>query len=145
MQEQGNNKKITVAIVLAILLVALLWTLSQYNFFTEKPVEEPEITELVMKYNQNCPLTIQEGIRLDSVSLPQEKVVQYNLTLVKVEKTTADIPIIKENIQASLISTTKANPGLQVFRDHNYTLVYKYNDKKKADLFDVTITPDQYK
>ena len=145
MQEQGKNKRVTFVIGIVIVIGVLLWTLFQYNFFAEKPVADTQIAELVSKYNQNCPLTIQEGIRLDSVSLPKEKVVQYNLTLVKVEKATAEIQIIKENIEASLISTAKANTGLKEFRDHNYTLVYKYSDKKKADLFEVTITPDKYK
>ena len=145
MQEKGMNKNITFIIGVAIVIVVLLWTLFQYNFFSEKPVADNQMIELVAKYNKNCPLTIQEGIRLDSVSLPKENVVQYNLTLVKVEKATAEIPIIKENIEASLISTVKANPGIKVFRDHNYTLVYNYNDKKKSHLFEVTITPDKYK
>jgi len=145
MQEQGKNKRVTFVIGIVIVIGVLLWTLFQYNFFAEKPVADTQITELVAKYNKNCPLTIQEGIQLDSVSLPKEKVVQYNLTLVKVEKATAEIQIIKENIEASLISTAKANTGLKEFRDHNYTLVYKYSDKKKADLFEVTITPDKYK
>ena len=40
-------------------------------FLSENKVEvNTEITELVAKYNKNCPLEIQEGIRLDSVSLP---------------------------------------------------------------------------
>jgi len=145
MQEQGNNKKFTVLIIITIVLVILFWTLSQYNFFTSKPIQDTQITELVAKYNQNCPLSIQEGIRLDSVSLPKEKVVQYNLTLVKVEKATAEIQIIKENIEASLISTAKANTGLKEFRDHNYTLIYKYNDKRKVYLFEVKIAPEKYK
>jgi len=145
MQEQGKNKKFTVIIISAILLVMLLWTFFQYNSFTGKPVQDTQITELVAKYNQNCPLTIQEGIRLDSVSLPKENVVQYNLTLVKVEKQTAEIEIIKDNIEQSLISTAKANTGLKEFRDHNYTLNYNYNDKKKVYLFAVSISPEQYK
>jgi len=67
------------------------------------------------------------------------------LTLVNVEKQTAEIDTIKENIQQSLISTAKANPGLRTFRDNNFTLVYRYNDKKKIYLFEVTISPEQYK
>mgnify|MGYP006151131043 CR=1 FL=1 len=92
--------------------------------------------ELVGKYNKNCPLTIQEGIRLDSVSLPDERFVQYNLTLLNVAKETAEINVIKEEIEKSLISTAKANPGLQVFRDNDYDLIYHYSDKKKVFLFD---------
>ncbi|MDR7209720.1 hypothetical protein [Flavobacterium piscis] len=145
MQEQGKNNKITVVIGIVIVFVVLFWTLTQYDFFSEKPVTDTQMTELVAKYNKNCPLTIQEGIRLDSVTLPKDNTVQYNLTLVNVEKATADIATIKENIEASLISTAKENPGLKVFRDHNYTLGYKYTDKRKIYLFDITIIPNQYK
>ncbi|HJY12209.1 MAG TPA: hypothetical protein VJ304_05435, partial [Flavobacterium sp.] len=96
----------------------------------------------------NCPLKIQEGIRLDSVSLPnlpEEEAVQYNLTLLNVDKETAEIDVIQAEIEKSLISTAKANPGLQVFRDNDYTLIYSYKDKKKTFLFAVKILPDQYK
>ncbi|MNY67993.1 hypothetical protein D3C86_2056850 [compost metagenome] len=98
-----------------------------------------------MKYNKSCPLNIQEGIRLDSVTLPQERTVQYNLTLIKVVKETAEIGVIQEEIRKSLLSTAKANPGLQVFRGNDYTLVYSYSDKKRSFLFDVKILPDEYK
>ena len=62
-----------------------------------------------------------------------------------VVKETAEVNIIQDEIQKSLLSTAKANPGLQVFRDNDYTLIYSYSDKKKAFLFNVKILPDQYK
>ena len=117
------------------------------RFYLSKSVKEvnTEVTELIEKYNKNCPLTIQEGIRLDSVSLPEERTVQYNLTLMNVEKEKAEINIIQEEIEKSLISTAKANPGLQVFRDNDYSLIYNYADKKKKSLFKIKIFHDQYK
>ena len=131
---------------LAIIVIALCVT-GYFYFFIAENAEEVniEVTELVEKYNKNCPLTIQEGIRLDSVSLHEERTVQYNLTLLNVEKETAEVNVIKAEIEKSLISTAKANPGLQVFRDNDYALIYHYSDKKTAFLFDVKIFPDQYK
>ncbi|MCD9576174.1 hypothetical protein [Flavobacterium soyae] len=118
-----------------------------FQFFLSEKADEvnTEITELIEKYNKSCPLKIQEGIRLDSVSLHEERVVQYNLTLLNVEKETAEINVIQGEIEKSLLSTAKANPGLQVFRDNDYTLNYSYSDKKKVFLFDVKILPDEYK
>lgn len=118
-----------------------------FQFFLSEKADEvnTEITELIEKYNKSCPLKIQEGIRLDSVSLHEERVVQYNLTLLNVEKKTAEINVIQGEIKKSLLSTAKANPGLQVFRDNDYTLNYSYSDKKKVFLFDVKILPDEYK
>ncbi|WP_163398353.1 hypothetical protein [Flavobacterium fluviatile] len=131
---------------LTIIIIAL-GIVGYFYFFLEENAEEEntEITELVLKYNKNCPLKIQEGIRLDSVSLHKERIAQYNLTLLHVVKETAEVDIIKDEIQKSLISTAKGNPGLVVFRNNDYTLNYSYSDKKKVFLFNVKILPDQYK
>ena len=148
MQDKKNRTKQNI-LVIGVIGIAVALAV-YFQFFLSENAEETtiEVKELVAKYNKNCPLKIQDGIRLDSVSLPnmtEEKEVQYNLTLLNVEKETAEIDVIKTEIQKSLISTAKANPGLQVFRDNDYTLIYSYKDKKKAFLFDVKILPDQYK
>ncbi|MCM0665836.1 hypothetical protein [Flavobacterium tyrosinilyticum] len=134
-------------ILLLVIIGVALAVAAYFQFFLSEQADEvsTEITELVEKYNKSCPLNIQEGIRLDSVTLPQERTVQYNLTLIKVAKETAEISVIQEEIRKSLLSTAKANPGLQVFRENDYTLVYSYSDKKKVFLFDVKILPDEYK
>ena len=148
MQDKKNKRKQN---ILLLLVIGTALALAVYfQFFLSESADEvkTEVTELVAKYNNNCPLTIQQGIRLDSVSLPKqsdERAVQYNLTLMNVEKETAEINVIRTEIEKSLLSTAKANPGLQVFRDNDYTLIYSYHDKKKVFLFDVKILPDQYK
>lgn len=142
MKEKTKKKRLTVLIISGV--IALSTSLFLY-YSSKDPNADVLITELVSKYNNNCPLIIQEGIRLDSVTLPKEEVVQYNLTLVNVEKKTAEIETIKQNIEQSLISTAKANPGLKTFRDHKFNLVYSYSDKNKVYLFEVKISPDQYK
>ncbi|KIQ19469.1 hypothetical protein RT99_15160 [Flavobacterium sp. MEB061] len=148
MQDKKNKRKQN---ILLLLVIGTALALAVYfQFFLSESADEvkTEITELVTKYNKNCPLTIQQGIRLDSVSLPKhsdERAVQYNLTLMNVEKETAEINVIHTEIEKSLLSTAKANPGLQVFRDNDYTLIYSYYDKKKVFLFDVKILADQYK
>ncbi|OXG07766.1 hypothetical protein BC749_101111 [Flavobacterium araucananum] len=141
MQEPIKKKNLTVLVISAV--VALSLALILYYSFKE-PVADKEMVGLVAKYNDNCPLTIQEGIRLDNVTLPKDKVVQYNLTLLNVEKQKAEIKTIKQNIEESLLSTVKANSGLKAFRDHNFTLIYNYDDKNEEYLFEITITPEQY-
>ncbi|CAC9973403.1 hypothetical protein [Flavobacterium panici] len=134
--------------ILLLVVIGIAVALAVYfQFFLSEKADEvsTEITELVEKYNKSCPLKIQEGIRLDSVSLHEERVVQYNLTLLNVEKDVAEVNVIQDEIEKSLLSTAKANPGLQVFRDNDYTLIYSYSDKKKRFLFTVKILPDQYK
>jgi flagellar basal body-associated protein FliL len=145
MQEKQSKRKQNILLLVVIGIALALTVFFQFYLSENAHEANTEITELVGKYNKNCPLTIQEGIRLDSVNLPSEQVVQYNLTLMNVEKETAEINTIKQEIEKSLISTAKANPGLQVFRDKDYTLVYNYSDKKKTSLFQIKILADQYK
>ncbi|MEO8239383.1 MAG: hypothetical protein ABI793_01940 [Flavobacterium sp.] len=146
MQQKQSKRKQNIRLLFIIVIAVVLVALFQLYLYKSARTVDTEIVELVDKYNKNCPLIIQEGIRLDSVSLGEEdRVVQYNLTLVKVEKETADVNVIHKEIEKSLISTAKANPGLKVFRANDYILVYRYNDKKKVFLFKVTIMPDQYK
>ncbi|RED24574.1 hypothetical protein BD847_1304 [Flavobacterium cutihirudinis] len=145
MQDKQTKRKQNILLLLVIGVAIALAVYFQFFLSENKEEVNTEVIELVGKYNKNCPLNIQEGIRLDSVSLHEEEVVQYNLTLLNVEKETAEVDVIKAEIEKSLLSTAKANPGLQVFRDNDYTLIYSYSDKKKAFLFTVKILPDQYK
>jgi flagellar basal body-associated protein FliL len=142
MQQPTKKSILIVLIISAVIAISVALT---FYFSSEKTSENTQITELVDKYNKNCPLKIQEGIRLDSVTLPSEKVVQYNLTLVNVEKETAELELIGKEIGKSIITIAKANPGLEVFRENDYTLIYKYSDKNKKFMFDVKAEPDQYK
>lgn len=145
MQEKQSKKKQNVLLLIVIGIALALAVFFQF-FLSEKSNEvKTEVTQVVEKYNKSCPLKIQEGIRLENVSLPEERVVQYNLTLTNVEKATAETNVIQEEIRKSLLSTAKANPGLQVFRDNDYTLIYSYSDKKQEFLFTVKILPDKYK
>ena len=147
MQQKQSTRKQNIRLLFIIIIAVVLVALFQFYLYKSARTVDTEIVELVEKYNKNCPLIIQEGIRLDSVSLPEaeDRIVQYNLTLVNVEKETADVNVIHQEIEKSLISTAKANTGLKVFRENDFALVYRYNDKKKVFLFKVTIMPDLYK
>jgi len=138
-------RKSTVLLLILIGIAAAFVAYFQFYLGEKEDEVNTEVVELIAKYNKNCPLNIQEGIRLDSVSLHGEKTVQYNLTLLNVTKETAEVNVIQEEIRKSLLSTAKANTGLQVFRENDYTLIYSYSDKKKDFLFDIKIFPDQYK
>ncbi|KFF20279.1 hypothetical protein [Flavobacterium hydatis] len=145
MQEKKSKKQQNILLLVVIGIAVALAVYFQFYLSENASEVKTEVTELVGKYNKNCPLTIQEGIRLDSVSLPEKRVVQYNLTLMNVAKETAEINVIQEEIKKSLLSTAKANSGLQVFRDNDFSLIYSYYDKKKEFLFKINILPDQYK
>ena len=124
MQDKKTKRKQNILLFGVIGIAVALAVYFQFFLSESRGEVKAEITELVAKYNKNCPLKIQEGIRLDSVSLPnlpEEEAVQYNLTLLNVDKETAEIDVIQAEIEKSLISTAKANPGLQVFRDNDYT------------------------
>ncbi|KAF2509835.1 hypothetical protein [Flavobacterium foetidum] len=145
MAEKQSRKKQNIILFIVIGVAMALAVFFQLYLSENADEVNTEITQLVAKYNKNCPLTIQDGIRLDSVTLVEEKTVKYNLTLLNVEKQKAEVDVIREEIRKSLLSTVKTNTGLKVFRDNDYTLIYSYSDQRKVFLFDVKILPDQYK
>ncbi|MEG1227686.1 MAG: hypothetical protein RSD71_03235, partial [Flavobacterium sp.] len=68
MQEKQSKRKQNILLLVVIGIAVALAVFFQF-FLSEKADEvNTEITELVGKYNKSCPLKIQEGIRLDSVS-----------------------------------------------------------------------------
>ena len=98
MQDKKNKRKQNILLLGVIVIAVALAVYFQFFLSENRGEVKVEVTELVAKYNKNCPLKIQEGIRLDSVSLPnlpQESVVQYNLTLTNVENETAEIDVIQ--------------------------------------------------
>lgn len=104
-------RKSTVLLLILIGIAAAFVAYFQFYLGEKEDEVNTEVVELIAKYNKSCPLNIQEGIRLDSVSLHGEKTVQYNLTLLNVTKETAEVNVIQEEIRKSLLSTAKANTG----------------------------------
>ena len=143
MEEKERNKKLLIRKVIKIVFAVVLMFLAQYYFIGKKTIGD-EITPLVENYNKACPIMISNDICMESVNSLPENTVQYDFTLVRVDKENIDIKALKTSVEKEILSSSKTNPSLEAFRSNSSTVVYVYRDMNQKNLFKITLTPEMY-
>lgn len=98
----------------------------------------------VMEMNKKCPQMMDEITRLDSTNT-KGTTLNYYYTLLNVNKDMGDFSKVKEQLSSQIVPLVKTNPQMKGFRDNNVTLGYIYMDKNANLLFEIKVTPEQYK
>jgi hypothetical protein len=143
MEEKQTKKKLLIRKVLKIAVVLGLVTVAQYYYTINKSVGK-ELTALVTKYNNACPMMISNDIRMESVNTLPHNTIQYDFTLVRVQKESIDVEALKKSVEKEIFATSKTNPSLEAFRDNGSKVIYNYKDGNEKELFTITLTPDLY-
>ncbi|RKT00823.1 hypothetical protein [Chryseobacterium defluvii] len=113
----------------------------------EKTVDM-ELKEAAASMNKLTPQTLNDMIRLDSVSSEPDKIFKYNYTLlgdVKENVSEEQINDFKKEAKQEAINAIKTSEDLKEFRDNDVTLKYIYYDKNGKRTADFTVTPSEYK
>jgi hypothetical protein len=143
MEEKQRKKKLLIRKIIQIAVVVILISVVQYYFVQDKS-DGKELTALVIKYNTACPIMISDDIRMESVNSLPHNTVQYDFSLIHVEKETVDVSVLKTDIEKQIMATSETNLSLQAFRDNNSTVIYNYKDRDQKDLFKIELTPEMY-
>jgi len=143
MEEKQIKKKLLIRKVLKIVTVVVLVSVAQYYYTKNKSVGK-ELTALVTKYNNACPMMISNDIRMESVNTLPHNTIQYDFTLVSVQKESIDIKALKKSVETEILTSSKTNPSLEAFRDNGSTVIYNYKDSNEKELFKITLTPEMY-
>jgi len=143
MEEKKTDKKLLVRKIIKIVAVIALASVGQYYYSKYKSVGS-ELTALVNNYNKACPMMISNDIRMESVNALPHNTVQYDFTLVRVQKESIDVKALKKSVETEILSDSKTNPSLEAFRDNSSTVIYNYKDGNEKELFKITLTPDMY-
>ncbi|WP_281225756.1 hypothetical protein [Flavobacterium aquiphilum] len=143
MEEKKTDKKLLVRKIINIVVVIALASVGQYYYSKYKSVGS-ELTALVNNYNKACPMMISNDIRMESVNTLPHNTVQYDFTLVRVQKEKIDLKALKKSVETEILSDSKTNPSLEAFRDNSSTVIYNYKDGSEKELFKITLTPDMY-
>jgi hypothetical protein len=143
MEEKQRKKKLLIRKIIQVVVVVILISVAQYYFVQDKSVGK-ELTALVTKYNAACPIMISNDIRMESVNTLPDNSVQYDFTLVHVQKESIDVTALKKSVEKEILASSKTNPSLQAFRDNNSTVIYNYKDRDEKELFTITLTPEMY-
>ncbi|WP_144283708.1 hypothetical protein [Chryseobacterium echinoideorum] len=109
---------------------------------------ESELKEAAASMNKITPQLLNEGVRLDSVSVHNHTTLQYNYTLtndIKEELTPDEINDYKITAKEEALKSIKKSPDMKNFRDNEVTLKYMYYDKNGKSTTDFSVTPSEYK
>lgn len=143
MEEKQTNRKLLIRKVLKIITVVALVSVAQYYYSKNKSVGK-ELTVLVTNYNKACPIMISNDIRMESVNTLPYNTVQYDFTLVNVQKESIDVTALKKSVENEIMTSSKTNPSLEAFRDNGSTVIYNYKDRNEKELFKITLTPEMF-
>jgi hypothetical protein len=142
--EHRTRKKVSRKAIIGIILgITVAITVKMLVFKT--PSHEAQLQQAAGNLNKSCPMMIDPETRLDTVTIPAARTFQYNYTLVNLQKATIDMEDLKNFLTPTIVENVKTSPQLQLFREQNTTLSYRYNDRNGVFLFDIIVTPDLYK
>jgi len=155
---KGNIKKVLLGILGIILLLVFRVMKKDYAQYKEKNKEEKSVSiediseetfseflhKISMEINKKCPMVVDKDTRLDNTNVLSNNTIQYNYTMVNLEKENVDVKVLEENFTPILLENVKTNPSLKTFRDKNVTLSYYYKDKNGNFLLNYKATPELY-
>lgn len=140
--EKSPKPNITTIAAYAVAFAATFF-LIQYFFFQE-PSAEDYLQRAATEVNKSCPMMVDQETRLDGAEALPGNVFQYNYTLINMVAEGVNIEGIKEILEPQITRQVVKNEQLQVFRDREVTMAYRYHDRNGAFLFDIQVRPDKY-
>lgn len=127
-----------------VLIFALILFAAQRVFFSS-PSSDRDVKKFVKGMNNTCPTMVDPETRLDKVFVFGKNNLQFNYTLVRMDKDSLPIPSLKKYMEPVIMDKIKNSSSLRKFIYKDLTWIYSYNDRNGDFIFKVTYTPDQFK
>ena len=146
-----NIKRILLGVLGVIVFLAVRVLKKDYKEYKNKENQEQTLEdgkvsdEKFSNFLQEVSMVVDKDTRLDNTVVLSNKTIQYNYTLVNLEKENTDVELLKEQFTPLLLKDVKTNPGLKTFRDRDVTLSYYYKDKNGDFILNFKATPELYK
>lgn len=106
---------------------------------------EDQLKTLISETNEKCPFPVDMDTRLDSMSAYNGNQLQYNYTLLNVDKNTVNLDPLLSQIKQQLIGSVKVDPSLEYLREQNTMFIYSYRDKNGSFLLKIPLKAEEYK
>lgn len=87
---------------------------------------------------------VDRDTRLDNAVALPGNILQYNYTLVNLDKSEVNVDTVNKYVVPGIINNVRTNPGLKVYRDNKVTMDYAYKDKNGVFVLKISVTPDMY-
>lgn len=141
----ANEEKIskTKMKILQEIILVLIWILIMVGSFVDykEKMLTTNLVEIVNNINKSTPKMIDEESRLDNAEILPGNIIQFNWTLLNIEKDTINIEELRTIQEKNILDGLRTNKKVQFL----WTMIYSYNDKNWVNLFKIEITPKKYK
>jgi len=141
-QKKLTNRK-SIGIISSMIAFGLSYFAVQQLFF-KQPSFDKVIVQAVNEINKTCPIMVDQYTRFDSAEALPEKTIQYNYTLVDIDKSEVNLDIIKKNVEPGIINNVRTSPEMELYRKNNTTFIYYYKDKNGVFVYKFPVTPVMY-
>lgn len=131
--------------VVIIIVISQGVSFAAKYFITTTPMMDNMLIKTAEEINKSCPILIDEMTRLDNVSALPGKKIQYNYTILGIDREQADTVTFKANMEPLLLNNIRTNPDMKFLRENNTTFSYYCKDETGAYWFRILITPKHYK
>ena len=118
--------------------------LASGNFGSATSIDK-QLLAMTNEINKSCPLVMDQDTRLDNTSAGPGRMITYNYTLVNLSIEKINVDEFRDYIQPRVINNARTSDDMKYFRENEVTLRYKYSDKNGNFVFDVKVTPEDYK
>ncbi len=120
-----------------------MFYLTQYLFKPSINIDK-EIVNSINEINKNCPLRVDEYMFLDNVVALPNKTIQYNYSLVDIEKAEVNLDTVKKYVFSAVLANIKTNPDMEILRDNQIAFNQYYKDKNGNFVTKYLVTPEMY-
>ncbi len=138
------DKKKVIGAIVGVAAFFIAYFVAQQLFF-KPPTFDKQMMKTASEINKSCPIMVDAETRLDNTVALPNKTIQYNYTLVNIEKGDIDISEFENYLQPVILNIIKTSPDLKYFRDNDVTMAYNYKDKNGEYLLKLTFKPEDYK
>ncbi|MBB1139644.1 zinc-ribbon domain-containing protein [Myroides sp. WP-1] len=141
---QKGKRKLNFGALLGIVIGVAVVSFA-VNYFSKSSIAiDQKLSVVASEINKNCPMVIDQDIRLDNTVAMPNATFQYNYTLVNYEKAQLNMEVVEQTLFPTLLENARTNPDMKEMREAKVTINYYYKDKKGEFVTKYVITPDMY-
>ena len=134
-------KKLGFSFILSLVAMAILG-------FTACGDSKQKQLEILAQYlNATCPKTYEQMFRLDKHEALPDFVLKFSITIIGVDKEILDM--IDDNIvntmKQQMLARVQGDDKFTEVKKFGATFLFSFNDEAGENLFEITITPEEYK
>lgn len=132
-----------IGIVVGVLFAVGSSRLAQ-EYLIKRPMYDKAMMEFASQLNESCPMMLDSETRLDNVAILPSRIIQYNYTLVNMNKDSMNIEGLREYLKPRVLNNAKTNPDMTSFKEAKVGMNYQYKDMFGVYVLTIEVKPKDY-